>query len=150
MKQQLTHLPNSNVLQRGKDAPKRKQTRGNHGQNLAFRFSPAENHRGSFPTGVPRRLCGNRRGHTQLCYICCGRLFSSLASGKRGEWRVKRAPGRAPHHATTHAAAIGGCRRPGRGRFGPVRSPLSHKPAPKRAPNDPDRTASSIDRRCDE
>ena len=46
--------------------------------------------------------------------------------------------------ATTHAAAIGGCRRPGRGRFGPVRSPLSHKPAPKRAPNDPDRTSIGV------
>ena len=65
-----------------------------------------------------------------------------------GKW--KRAPGRAPQHgvsvATIHVASIGG----GRGRFGPARSPLSHKPAPKRAPNDPDGTASSIDRRCDE
>ena len=30
------------------------------------------------------------------------------------------------------------------GRFGPVRSPLSHKPAPNRAPNDPDRTSIGV------
>ena len=68
-------------------------------------------------------LVGTEVGHAQLFQACCGRGFFlhwHLGNVESGEW--KRAPGRAPQHgasvATIHAAAIGGCRKPGRGRFG--------------------------------
>ena len=60
-----------------------------------------------------------------MCHVCCGRLFSSLASGKCGEWRVKASP-----WASTSSWCMGGYNSRGcnwrlsEARFGSVRSPL--------------------------